>query len=66
MWKELELNIKKVDFEKFESKDFFYLTVELYCKVKNLNLKISLNQFDKIIFFHKKKGGPYCFPLYVR
>ena len=43
----------------------FDLTVELYCKVKNLIFQISLNQFDNIIFLIKKKGGPYCFLLYV-
>ena len=33
----------------------FDLTVELYCKVKNLIFLISLNQLDKIIFFYKTK-----------
>ena len=42
----------------------FDLTVELYSKVKNLIFKISLNQFDKRIFF-LNIAGPYCFPLYV-
>ena len=34
----------------------FDLTLELYCKVKNLNFQISLNQLDKIIFFLNKGG----------
>ena len=33
----------------------FDLTVELYCKVKNLNFQISLNQLDKIIYFIKQR-----------
>ena len=38
IWKNLKVKI-------------FDLTVELYCKVKNLNFKISINQLDKFIYF---------------
>ena len=49
--------LKKNDFIKLILRNFkdkiFDLTVELYCKVKNLIFQISLNQLDKIFFFIK-------------
>ena len=37
------------------NKGLFTNDVMLYCEVKNLILKISLNQLDKIIFFIKQR-----------
>ena len=42
-------------FREIQKLRFFYLTVELYCKVNNLNFQISLNQLDKIFFFIKQR-----------
>ena len=46
----------KIWFYKVDLKvKIFDLTVKLYCRVKNLNFEISLNQPDKFIFFIKQR-----------
>ena len=44
----------------------FALKIELYCKVNNLNFKISPNCLDKYFFFIKQKGVNMVFLLSVR